>query len=289
MNSLSVVIPTKDRADALARTLDALEAQQAGDAKLEAIVIDNGSSDDTVEQVQRRAESGALPIRLLEQPERRTGRRPQRRRPRPQRRGPALPRRRHRARRRGPAARPPRPARGTAGAELRRAGPDHLDPAQPGHARSCAGSRTAGPSSTTAELDARPGRRRQLLLQLARLAQALDLRAGRRLRRALPDRRGRGHRARRPPRRRRPRARLPPRAARPPRPPDHAGPVAAPLGRGRPLRRPLQPAAARPAPSRRAGAAGARLVARCAPPSRCSAPSPACRCPRACASGSGWR
>lgn len=70
MNSLSVVIPTKDRADALARTLDALEAQRAGDATLEAIVIDNGSSDETVAQVQHRAKGGTIPIRLLQQPER---------------------------------------------------------------------------------------------------------------------------------------------------------------------------------------------------------------------------
>jgi GT2 family glycosyltransferase len=68
MNSLSVVIPTKDRAEALARTLDALEAQRAGGAELEAIVIDNGSSDGTVEQVRGRKES-ALPIHLLEQPD----------------------------------------------------------------------------------------------------------------------------------------------------------------------------------------------------------------------------
>jgi glycosyltransferase involved in cell wall biosynthesis len=68
MNSLSVVIPTKDRADALARTLDALEIQQAGESKLEAIVIDNGSSDRTVEQVRLRAAGSKLPIRLLEQP-----------------------------------------------------------------------------------------------------------------------------------------------------------------------------------------------------------------------------
>src|SRR6476469_9865316 len=68
MNSLSVVIPTKDRADALERTLDALAAQNANDAELEAIVIDNGSDDDTVEQVRRRAGSGALSIRLLEEP-----------------------------------------------------------------------------------------------------------------------------------------------------------------------------------------------------------------------------
>jgi GT2 family glycosyltransferase len=69
MNSLSVVIPTKDRADALARTLDAFEGQEGGDTELEAIVIDNGSSDATVEQVRRRASESELPIRLLEQPD----------------------------------------------------------------------------------------------------------------------------------------------------------------------------------------------------------------------------
>lgn len=68
MISLSVVIPTKDRAEALARTLDALESQRASDAVLEAIVIDNGSSDATVELVRQRA-GAALPIRLLEQPD----------------------------------------------------------------------------------------------------------------------------------------------------------------------------------------------------------------------------
>src|SRR6187200_1915127 len=68
MNSLSVVIPTKDRADALARTLNALEGQDAGNAELEAIVIDNGSSDDTVAQVRQRT-GGTLSIRLLEQPQ----------------------------------------------------------------------------------------------------------------------------------------------------------------------------------------------------------------------------
>ncbi|HEU4943602.1 MAG TPA: glycosyltransferase [Solirubrobacterales bacterium] len=68
MISLSVVIPTKDRAEALARTLDALASQRAADAELEAIVIDNGSSDGTVELVRQRA-GAALPIRLLEQPD----------------------------------------------------------------------------------------------------------------------------------------------------------------------------------------------------------------------------
>ncbi len=69
MNSLSVVIPTKDRAPALARTLAALEAQQAGGAQIEAIVVDNGSSDGTVAQVKDRAASAAIPIQLLERPE----------------------------------------------------------------------------------------------------------------------------------------------------------------------------------------------------------------------------
>jgi GT2 family glycosyltransferase len=69
MNSLSVVIPTKDRVEALARTLDALEAQRAPEARLEAVVIDNGSSDGTVAQVRQRAQGTALPIRLLEQPD----------------------------------------------------------------------------------------------------------------------------------------------------------------------------------------------------------------------------
>ncbi len=68
-SSLSVVIPTKDRAAALARTLDALEAQEEGDARLEAVVVDNGSSDGTLEQVRTREGGTGLPIRLLEQPE----------------------------------------------------------------------------------------------------------------------------------------------------------------------------------------------------------------------------
>ena len=52
----------------MARTLAALEAQQLGDAEVEAIVVDNGSADGTVEQVRKRAEGAAIPIRLLEQP-----------------------------------------------------------------------------------------------------------------------------------------------------------------------------------------------------------------------------
>jgi glycosyltransferase involved in cell wall biosynthesis len=68
MNSLSVVIPTKDRAPALARTLDALEGQRVADVRVEAIVVDNGSSDGTVRQVRARVERAAIPLQLLEQP-----------------------------------------------------------------------------------------------------------------------------------------------------------------------------------------------------------------------------
>lgn len=69
MNSISVVIPTKDRAPVLARTLGALQSQRAGGASVEAIVVDNGSSDDTVERVQNLAAGASIPIALIEHPE----------------------------------------------------------------------------------------------------------------------------------------------------------------------------------------------------------------------------
>jgi glycosyltransferase involved in cell wall biosynthesis len=69
MSRLSVVIPTKDRCVALARTLAALEAQQGVEGALEAIVVDNGSGDDTIAMVGERAERAILPIHLLEHPD----------------------------------------------------------------------------------------------------------------------------------------------------------------------------------------------------------------------------
>jgi glycosyltransferase involved in cell wall biosynthesis len=65
MSSVSVVIPTKDRSDALARTLAALESQVVSD-ELEAIIVDNGSSDGTVAMVSELAARSKLPIELIE-------------------------------------------------------------------------------------------------------------------------------------------------------------------------------------------------------------------------------
>lgn len=69
MNSLSVVIPTKDRAAALARTLTTLAEQDVGDARIEVLVVDNGSGDGTVAKVRDLAAGAATPIRLIEHPE----------------------------------------------------------------------------------------------------------------------------------------------------------------------------------------------------------------------------
>jgi len=68
MSSVSVVIPTKDRSEALARTLAALESQQVN-GKLEAIVVDNGSSDETLAMVGERAARSRLTIKLIEHDE----------------------------------------------------------------------------------------------------------------------------------------------------------------------------------------------------------------------------
>jgi GT2 family glycosyltransferase len=69
MSSLSIVIPTKDRAAALAGTLAALEAQRLANSRVETIVIDNGSSDGTVEEARARCETSAMALRLVEHPD----------------------------------------------------------------------------------------------------------------------------------------------------------------------------------------------------------------------------
>ena len=61
---LTVVIATKDRAAYVERALASLEAQ-VGAPPYEAIVVDNGSSDDTKSVVERAIARGAIPIRYV--------------------------------------------------------------------------------------------------------------------------------------------------------------------------------------------------------------------------------
>jgi glycosyltransferase involved in cell wall biosynthesis len=61
---VSVVIATKDRAGYVERALASLESQ-VGAPPFEAIVVDNGSSDDTKGVVERAAARGVVPVRYL--------------------------------------------------------------------------------------------------------------------------------------------------------------------------------------------------------------------------------
>jgi len=67
MTAISVIIPTRDRHTVLLETLDRVE-RQAGDAELEVIVVDDGSSDGTRAAVGAWADEGRhLTLRLFEQ------------------------------------------------------------------------------------------------------------------------------------------------------------------------------------------------------------------------------
>jgi glycosyltransferase involved in cell wall biosynthesis len=63
---LSVIIPTRNRCAILCETLDRLEAQ-CGDAELEVVVVDDGSTDETRDVVRRRAAASPFPLILIEQ------------------------------------------------------------------------------------------------------------------------------------------------------------------------------------------------------------------------------
>jgi glycosyltransferase involved in cell wall biosynthesis len=69
MTSISIVIPTKDRIAILERTLDAIEAQRHEEVELEVVLVDNGSSDETVGRMRVRSASSSIPLKLVEQPE----------------------------------------------------------------------------------------------------------------------------------------------------------------------------------------------------------------------------
>jgi len=65
---LSVVIPTRDRAETLAVTLARLRAQEGVDGQAEIVVVDNGSTDETPEVLASAAEGPGLPLRCLREP-----------------------------------------------------------------------------------------------------------------------------------------------------------------------------------------------------------------------------
>ncbi len=61
--TVSVIVPTRNRAALLVRTLAALEAQSVPPGEI--IVVDNRSTDDTEERVRERAAASAIPIRYV--------------------------------------------------------------------------------------------------------------------------------------------------------------------------------------------------------------------------------
>lgn len=66
---LSVVIPTRDRRQVLLDTLRALEAQTPPEGGFEVVVVDNGSTDGTVEAVRELASRATAPVRLILDPQ----------------------------------------------------------------------------------------------------------------------------------------------------------------------------------------------------------------------------
>lgn len=65
---LSVIIATKDRARFLERALASL-CEQVAAPRFEAIIVDNGSTDETPETVRRAAAQAPFPVRYLREPE----------------------------------------------------------------------------------------------------------------------------------------------------------------------------------------------------------------------------
>jgi GT2 family glycosyltransferase len=64
---LTVIIPTRDRLEALRGTLSSLAAQRLGEIEVEVVVVDNGSDDGTCAWVLGRAATFPFPLRLVEE------------------------------------------------------------------------------------------------------------------------------------------------------------------------------------------------------------------------------
>lgn len=67
MIAISVVIPTMNRREALAETLGALARQAMAGQSWEAIVVDNGSTDDTVAWARAQIDGFPVPLRVFEE------------------------------------------------------------------------------------------------------------------------------------------------------------------------------------------------------------------------------
>lgn len=68
MDSLTVVIPTYNRAEVLRKALDGYKSQSAMEAIAELIVVDDGSTDHTQSLVEKATKDCTFPIRYIRQP-----------------------------------------------------------------------------------------------------------------------------------------------------------------------------------------------------------------------------
>src|ERR671923_284083 len=70
MIDISIVIPTRNRWSVLSRTLDAIERQRLDGLRVEVVVVDNGSTDGSAEELESAAASGdrAYELRALREP-----------------------------------------------------------------------------------------------------------------------------------------------------------------------------------------------------------------------------
>ena len=66
--NVSLIICTRDRADTLHRCLDDLSLADLKDVQGELILVDNGSTDDTLRVMERFAEGTTCPVKIVEEP-----------------------------------------------------------------------------------------------------------------------------------------------------------------------------------------------------------------------------